>query len=287
MARQYHYLIAGLPELAMADKKLPTGVADFRDKLDEELHPSDRELIKIWFLPYDHANIANALYHTHKPFDYRGTFAPFEIERMTDKRAMEDETAHLPFGYIRQALDDAMTADEQIPAAKFEWMLHNGYCQMMRNHPNAFVRQLASFDIDQRNAMAAMNGRKFNLPFEDQLMGEGDVTDAFKKSRARDFGLSADIAQMDTLVQIFDTEDLLERELKLDQLRWQFIDDAVFFHYFTIERIVAFLLKLMIVDRWMSLDEDKGRELFRQLIHNLQSGYKKSEENKLSHGNKQ
>ena len=47
------------------------------------------------------------------------------------------------------------------------------------------------------------------------------------------------------------------------------MEDAVFFNYFTVERIFVFLLKLEMIDRWISMDKEKGSELFRQIIDKL------------------
>jgi hypothetical protein len=47
------------------------------------------------------------------------------------------------------------------------------------------------------------------------------------------------------------------------------MEDNTFFNYFTIEKIFVFLMKLEMIERWVSLDKDKGNELFRQLIGKL------------------
>jgi hypothetical protein len=71
------------------------------------------------------------------------------------------------------------------------------------------------------------------------------------------------------LVRINDTVDLVEREKKIDMLKWNWMEDNTFFNYFTIEKIFVFLMKLEMIERWVSLDKDKGNELFRQLIDQL------------------
>ena len=49
------------------------------------------------------------------------------------------------------------------------------------------------------------------------------------------------------------------------------IEDATFFDYFTIERIFAFLLKLEMIERWISLDKERGNQLFRSIIESLKN----------------
>jgi hypothetical protein len=42
-----------------------------------------------------------------------------------------------------------------------------------------------------------------------------------------------------------------------------------FFHYFTIEKILAFILKLDIVERWLKHEPENGKMLLENLINNL------------------
>ncbi|EJX07566.1 hypothetical protein EVA_04325 [gut metagenome] len=73
------------------------------------------------------------------------------------------------------------------------------------------------------------------------------------------------------MFKISEITDLVDREKKLDSLRWNWMEDAIFFDYFTIERIFAFLLKLEMIERWISLDKEKGSLLFRSIIDSLKN----------------
>ena len=77
------------------------------------------------------------------------------------------------------------------------------------------------------------------------------------------------IGYFETLQHISETEELVERERKVDQLKWNWLENESFFHYFTIERILVFVLQLEMIERWISLDKEKGHELFRQMIQHL------------------
>ena len=81
--------------------------------------------------------------------------------------------------------------------------------------------------------------------------------------------MADDLEYFEQLVRINDTVDLVEREKKIDLLKWNWMEDNTFFNYFTIEKIFVFLMKLEMIERWVSLDKEKGNELFRQLIDQL------------------
>lgn len=60
--------------------------------------------------------------------------------------------------------------------------------------------------------------------------------------------------------------DILAREKGLDDLMWNKIDSITLFNYFDINVILGFIAKLHIVARWYRLDEQTGREMFRNLL---------------------
>ena len=74
---------------------------------------------------------------------------------------------------------------------------------------------------------------------------------------------------LEQLMKISEITELVEREKKLDSLRWNWMEEATFFDYFTVERIFAFLLQLEMIERWIALDKEKGNQLFRSIIDAL------------------
>lgn len=52
-------------------------------------------------------------------------------------------------------------------------------------------------------------------------------------------------------------------------LKWNWLDNNSFFNYFSIEKLFSFIIKIEIVERWITLDKEKGQRLFRALIESL------------------
>ena len=52
---------------------------------------------------------------------------------------------------------------------------------------------------------------------------------------------------------------------------WRHIEELSVFDWFNMDAILAFTAKLQIVERWLALDEDTGREMFRTLVEELRS----------------
>jgi hypothetical protein len=69
--------------------------------------------------------------------------------------------------------------------------------------------------------------------------------------------------------RIDEETDLMEKEHKIDHLRWTWIDETNFFNYFTIEQVIGYLFKLQMMERWITLNEDSGRQMFKEIMTEL------------------
>lgn len=131
---------------------------------------------------------------------------------------------------------------------------------------NQFVSSWFGFNLTLNNILVALTARKFKLDIAPLIVGDTEVCEALRTSNARDFGLGTEVDYLEQLVKISETEELVDREKKLDQLRWDWMEEATFFDYFTVERLFVFLLQLEMIERWISLDKEKGNQLFRSII---------------------
>jgi hypothetical protein len=282
--RKYYYLIAGLPDLIPDDKKLVYTSADIRDYLQNELHPSDFELVKQLYLPWDHDNLVKLIYKEDFEWDIRGNYSREFMEQLADKKQFDTlDTSELP-DYLVQFVEYFHDDEEDFPKQAAIKNLTEGWYRHLLESGNEFIAEYARYRLNMANIMLAMNGRKYDLPFEDAIIGDDDVTYAIKKSRSRDFGLANEINNIETIIQIFETENILDRELRIDSELWQFLDELTFFNYFTIERVLAFVQKLFIAERWFRLDKERGQHLFNQLLNELQSSFEFPEEFAITYG---
>ena len=61
----------------------------------------------------------------------------------------------------------------------------------------------------------------------------------------------------------------LERELALDRFRWNFLDELVRTSPFGLEAVLAYGLKLRMVERWQGLKDDAGRAALLQAVNDV------------------
>lgn len=150
-------------------------------------------------------------------------------------------------------------------------MLAAYYYDYAMNCDNQFVSSWFEFNLNVNNLLSALTARKYKIEVAPNIVGNTEVSEAIRTSNARDFGISGTLEYFEQLLRISETDELVDRERKIDLLKWNWMEDAVFFNYFTVERIFVFLLRLEMIERWISLDKEKGSELFRKMIDSLKN----------------
>ncbi len=286
MAKNYYCLVAGLPDILLGDKKVLFTSIALRDMLREELTGQDFSMVQALYLPFDHYNLINLLYQQKKEFDPRGNYTTLELEVLTDKKNLEAlEGADFP-SYLVEFAKQILFAEEAIEKVSAEVILFRKYAEYLNQYSNVFLKEFLKFEINQKNVFTALTARKYEIDYENELIGEGEVVEALLKSRSRDFGLANELDYIESLIQIYEDENIMERELKIDRLKWNYLDEITFFNYFTVERVLAFVYKLLMVERWIALDEEEGKKMFQQLVNELENSYEFPEEYKLRHGKK-
>lgn len=287
MNQQFYYcLIAGLPELVPDDKKLAFSSVAIREYLNDELSNRDFNLVQLLYLTWDNENLLNIVFKKNKNWDKRGNYSRELLEQLVDPKQfdlLEDKV--LPQYLFDFALYVFEEEDELNETAATHFITES-YFKFLLAGENNFITEISRLKLNIGNIMLALNGRKHNFSFENSLIGRSEVTNALKKSRARDFGLSVEIPDIEKLIQIYETENILDRELKLDNYLWHFLDEITFFNYFTIEKVLAFVMKIFMAERWYLLDKEKGQEMFNKLLNDIQSNFQFPEEFTANYGKK-
>ena len=284
--RNYYYLIAGLPELVADEKKLNFTSVEFRASLRENLSPADFDLAMLYYLPYDHQNLLNFIFKKNIDWNRKGNYPQDIIENICDRKTFDlAYDMNLPL-YLYEFLNRFYGEDNIDNYYVAELLLTSAYYDYLSESPNQFIKDCALHDKTVRNVMAALSGRKHASDYEPNLVGDDEITSAIKKSRARDFGLSGEFPDIETLMQIYETENLVDKEYKLDLYKWQYLDEITFFNYFTVEKILAYIQKLFIAERWYGLDKDKGRQMFNKILSELKTGFQLPNEFTIAYGKK-
>ena len=242
---KYYCLIAGLPNIALDDSKLAYTVSGFREELDGILSSKDKRLIDLFFLKFDNANLIQFLKNPDAEPDGRGTIS---------------------VGNYRAALR-ALRDEEAIP-------------KVVSKRLPVYVVDFLKLYLQSEEKGEAME----NVSWDDRLAalyyayamkcGNRFVADWFELnlSNARDFGLGDTVEYLPDLQRIAEETDLMAREKKIDLLKWGWLEENTFFKTFDIESVFAYMLKLEMIERWVTLDKTTGEKTFREIVGAMKKG---------------
>ncbi len=140
-------------------------------------------------------------------------------------------------------------------------------------HRNRFLREYFRFDLNLRNAKVRyLNAQLGREPDQDVMTGEDPEAEDVDIDGFRFTG--GEFEEALKVDNILAEKDLVSREKELDDLLWDKVDSLSTFHYFDIEAVLAYIAKLHIVTRWLNLDEEVGRDVFRRLLKDVRGTYK-------------
>lgn len=264
----YYCLVAGFPDISLDDGKLSCSVSDFRTDVYPQLASSDQKLVDLFYLKFDNQNLISLLKDKEAPVKTEGTLTGEELLALIETVRNGDIPDKKYPAYLSEFVSQYINLASK-DLYKAEDLLASLYYQYAMSCKNQFISEWFEFNLNVNNILSAYAARKYKLDVASVIVGNTPACEQLRTSNARDFGLGDTIDYMDQVQRISETEELVERERKIDTLKWKWLEEQSFFYYFTIERIFVFLMFLDMTERWISLDKQKGYELFRQMIENL------------------
>ncbi len=297
---QYYYLVSGLPEYHRdADK----GKIDFhglRQQIAAALSDADRRAVELLYTWYDIQNIIRYVEGSSLPFNALGNLSESEVRRLVDEgttdpelpdSADEDSPRHRPaedslgMPFAAPSLPDSIaividrfkernplgTEDfEPVPYERFESELYKAYYTECARSRCKFLKEWNGIDRVLRNITAAYKARAMKAdPSEMLIEPDPEIREQLVRSQASDFGFGDTVPYLDRLLAILAIGDFVEREHKMDTLRWEISEDLSEGDFFGIAYLMNYLIHLNIMYRWIALGKDEGRTGFRRMVEGL------------------
>lgn len=142
-------------------------------------------------------------------------------------------------------------------------------------HRIGFIREFFQFDMNVRNQKVRyLNNALGRAPEKDVLK----LTDP----EAEENGLEPEepeFKESAKLQTILEKSDILSRERGIDDLYWDKIDELTLFDYLNFDKVLGIVVKMMIIRRWLVLDEETGRAMFKKLVDEVRGTFKGVEYN--------
>ena len=267
--KNYYCLVAGLREYALDSDTKGFNAREIIAEILEEVSSGDAEAVRLLHGYYDCENII-ALRAGRSAYNPLGNIPAEELEQeMTSPQALPKAMAKVLKDYAATESEETEGVDLSLG---FERALLTAYYEECARSKSRFVRQWSEFDRTLRNVAAAAVARSKDRRVDSVTVGKGDVVAQLQRSSAADFGLRGELTYVDAiLAAVNDEQNMVEKEHKIDLIRWEHAGELASSDYFNINAILSYLVKINIVARWSLLDPKRGRAMLDRIMAELDS----------------
>ncbi|MCK5729681.1 MAG: DUF2764 family protein [Draconibacterium sp.] len=275
LKKEYYCLVAGLPDLFFNENRSEFDSLIFKNELKLQLRKSDFELAKLLYLKYDNENLLNLLLVKNVPFNSLGNYSKDFLEaQMANPIKIPDYMIDFIRWYNKQEIHELNIITEN--------KLHSLFYEYLVSTKNQFLSEWFSFELNIKNILTVFNCEHFKYETEKHLICVGQnnlVYSLLINDRLKPEYFEEELPFADHIFRVAESKiSPEEKEKKIDKILWDYLDEYTFFNYFTIEKILSYIIKLGIIERWMKLDIETGKALLNKLIEDIKLSYTFPEE---------
>ena len=275
----YYCYIAGLPDIQIDNQKSIPAQEDILDELKQILSKGDMALLDLLRLKYDNDNLLKFLANRDAELNPLGKLTSQDWAELIELIDNSDERNPVRDArLLKYVLEFYTTIRNEQSKEKIDFaedFLAALYYKYGMQCKNKFVADWFEFNLNINNILTALTCRKYGWDIKSAIVGDNVVAETIRNSvSARDFNLKAEIDYFDALVSISETANLLDREHRIDALKWNWLEENTFFSSFSIEKVLSFWLRCELMHRWDNLSMEEGAEIFRQMINDLKKDVK-------------
>lgn len=256
--RNYYFVAASLPELKLGEKP-EISFEELVYRLSLNLSRQDLEKVEVLRRYIDLLNIRALL--LEEPLDPRGNLSEKELDE-----ALLLETFFPPyvFDFLNQ-YEDKKDQVRNFSALLLRYFTEEG------KEKEGFLKKYLAFEREWRLVVAAMRAKKYKMDITRELQFE-DFTDPI----IADVLAQKDVEQYEPPAEYQDLKELIHAcgddpwalFKTISEYRFQKIEEMSGYPLFSIDWILGYMARLMLVEQWVELDEEKGKNI----LENFKTG---------------
>ena len=259
---RYYCQIAGLPELMFDPLNGSVELGEFLNEVTPYLQPNHLNWLNMLLMVQGHNSVleyfTNGSAETETTLSYRlDWFDP------------ESEQFNLLPAYLQRFSEKFWQTRSDHTILEMEIGLFDEYYQYLRQSGNGFIERWAILDMNLRNYLTVKKCEEFNIPKQSHVVGEDDFAKRLVEFPAGHKEIQVEWPLSSDIDGILRDDDLLKRELSLDQLKWNLIGEMNLFCYFSIEIILGYTLKLIILNRWKRVYQSEEITSYEEIYENI------------------
>ena len=267
---QYHYLIAGLPDIQLDEAKDVPTMETLKADLENALSAEDLDLLHLIYAKFDNQNLLSYLRNKDTALNPLGSLTSEDwnelIKLMEEYEQPKDSRL---LSYVRNFYTRYKDENFSFENISNEDYLSSLYYEYAMQTSNKFLHDWFEFNLNTNNLLTAIACRKYGFETPKFIIGNNEIAQTLRTSNARDFGLKGMFDELEAVMRISEEKNLYTREKRIDELKWNWLEEHTFFNYFTVERILMFVLKCELINRWKPLTQEKGTQVFRNMLNEL------------------
>lgn len=273
----YYCYIAGMPDLQIDNPKSVPTLQNIIDDVTPLLSYWDLRAFTLLRNRYDNDNLLLFLKDKDADLNPLGTLSSKDWQEII---AIIDESNELNPAKDKRILPYVLEfythyKKEESTIVFPQEYLSSLYYEYGIKCNNSFISNWFTFNLNVNNILTALTCKKYNWEIKSALVGNNNVVDTIKTNQnAKDFNLKTEVDYIDKIINISDTTNLLDKERKIDLLKWEWLENNSFYKDFSVEKIFAFWLKAELMHRWDNLSQEHGSEIFRSMINDLKKDVK-------------
>ena len=262
----YYTLVAGFREYALDADTKGFDIADILAEVEQSLSAKDWKAVELLYTYYDCENLV-ARRNGSSAHNALGRLTAEQIAAELEcPQLLPASLAQVVRAYADPECEDAESVDVEAP---FSTSLFGAYYALCATSASGFLKEWAESDRTLRNVTAALIARDRMVSLDAVTVGGGEIVEQLHRSSAADFGLRGELSYIDSLIAAMDEQNMLEKERKIDLIRWSVASELSTFDYFSLDAVLAYLVKVNLVARWTLLDAKSGRAMLDKLMAEL------------------
>ena len=266
-AKSYYALVAGLKEYTLDGEMKGFDIEAILSEVFEVISSKDKKTVELLYAYYDCENLISR-HNGSSTYNALGRLSSEEVgEELLNPSRLIAPLAKV----VRDYTSTENEGDEEVALTQpFAKALMTAYYKACAASGSRLLREWSATDCTIRNIVAATLARRQGVAAESVVVGDDAVAKSLSRSSAADFGLRTEVPFVEQLIAaVADEHNMLEKERKIDNIRWAELSELSAFDYFDLNAVIAYLVKANMVARWAALDAKVGREMLDRLVSEL------------------
>ena len=259
---RYYCQIAALPELIFDPLYGSYGLREFLNDVTPYLQPNHLNWLNMLVMVQGHNPVLE--YFTNGSVETETT-----LPYMLDWFDPESEQFNLLPAYLQRFSEKFWQKRSDYKILEMELGLFDEYYHYLRQSGNGFIEKWAVLELNLRNYLTVKKCEEFAIPKQSQVVGEDDFAKRLVEFPADHKEIQVEWPLAEVIDKILENDNLLKREIAIDQLKWGLIDEMNLFCYFSIEIILGYTLKLLIHNRWKRVYQLEEITSYEEICENI------------------